>query len=495
MAKDNLLKWSMWLFLGLGIFLAIFNVWLPYSYWWDELYSVTASSLPMNEMFSKFIMNDVHPPLYQIVLSFWINLFGTSEFATRSLSLIFSLLAIIIFTRWSLVNLPLNLSAVAIIVFSTSFLFSFYSQETRSYTMMLFLSTLLTVTTLNFILKGQSIKTAVTLSAIALLLSLTHFFGFIFAGLILLYLFIVTKPIKPKSVFFFAGLLALIWPITHFLLGGLTSKTGGNFWIKSDGVQSTLQTFFNALVQQSTVLNKLLPESLVAYVVATSGVVIILILAIYVFMKELHSNSQTEKQLIDVFKFAVTVILFFVLVISAIDLYTPISTTRNFIVVLPIFSIFLAYLFLAFYRLKTFHLALVILFGLSSVAFSYLKLNSKQYPSQNHVEASNFIVENDFLSSHNFYYRANMNSSMPEIHNLMARFYLDKLTDENFEAKPLDPENIVGLDKKEKFVFFSQHSKVDTDALMAQLKQSGFVVEYFEPNQKAPGSVFVIYTK
>lgn len=74
MNQNNLLKLSAALFFLLGISLAFFNIWQPYSYWWDELYSVTASSLPMEEMFSKFIMKDVHPPLYQIILSFWINL-------------------------------------------------------------------------------------------------------------------------------------------------------------------------------------------------------------------------------------------------------------------------------------------------------------------------------------------------------------------------------------------------------------------------------------
>lgn len=494
MAQDNLLKWSMWVFLSLGVFLAIFNIWQPYSYWWDELYSVTASSLPMGEMFTKFIMNDVHPPLYQIVLSFWIDLFGTSEFATRSLSLLFALLAIFVFAHWSYRNLPISLSAVAIIVFSTSFLFTFYAQETRSYAMMLFLSTLLTVTTLNFLLKEQSIKTALILSLIALLLSLTHFFGFLFAGLVLLYLFLLTKPIKPKTIFFFAGLLALIWPITHFLLGGLTSKTGGNFWIKSDGIQSTFQTFFNALVQQSSVFNKLLPDSLQAYFVAILGVVAVSGLAYYVY-KTVLGKQKHDKLIICGFNSAALMVLVFVIIISAIDLYTPISTTRNFIVLLPIFSIFLAYLFLAFYRLKAIHLTFVILFGLSSIAFSYIKINGKQYPIQNHVEASKFIVESGMLSSHKLYYRANMDSNMPEVQNLMARFYLDKLTDEDFEALPLDPENIVGLDKKENFVFFSQHSKIDTEKLMEKLNQSGFSVDYFEPEQKWPGSVFVVYTK
>ena len=492
MTQDNLLKWSAFVFLFLGVSIAVFNIWQPYSYWWDELYSVTTSTLPMNEMFSKVIMYDVHPPLYQIVLNYWIDLFGESEVATRSLSLLFALLAISIFAYWAFKYLPLSLSAVAIMVFSTNLLFSFYAQETRPYAMMLFLSTLLTIKTLIFINSDRTEKTALVLSFIALLLSLTHFFGFLFAGLILLYLFLLVKPIKQKVIFFFAGFFILIWPITHFLVGSLASKTGGNFWLKSDGVHTTLKTFANALAPQLTDLFKLLP----AYFIAIVGFIVLAGFTIYVYRRLNISGSSTDEYINNIFKFVALISFLFLAIVASIDLHTPITTTRNLAVLLPVFSVFLSYLFLAFYGRKKIHFFLVILFSLSGISYSFLKLNEKQYPLQNHLEASQFIVEKKLIDTHKFYYHQHPTySHLADVVNLMATFYLKKLTDIDFEAVPLEPDNLADLDKNEPFIFFNQHFKVDTDSLITELKSSGFDVDYYEPSQKQTGKVFIIYAK
>ncbi|WP_189385297.1 glycosyltransferase family 39 protein [Advenella faeciporci] len=493
MSQNNLLKLSAALFFLLGISLAFFNIWQPYSYWWDELYSVTASSLPMEEMFSKFIMKDVHPPLYQMILSFWINLFGTSEFATRSLSLLFSLLAISFFSYWVLKNIPLGLSTVAIVIFSTSFLFSFYAQETRSYAMMLFLSTLLTITTLKFLTKNSSLIFALLISTLSLLLSLTHYFGFIFSGLVLLYLFITIKPLKFRISFFLAGLTTLVWPIVHFLLGNLSSKTGGDFWIKSEGVQTTLKIFFNALTQQTLILKYIFFNSTTIF--SITGVFIYIGFTAYL-LKILQSKSVisgiTSKI---IFKFSTSIIFLFVFCVALIDLHTPISTYRNFIVLLPIFSIFIAYLFFAFYQMKIFHFLLVIAFGLSAISIAYLETKSKQYPFQNHAAASKFIFDKGLHITHKFYYHKNIDSNMLYIESLMSRFYLDKLGNIDFNPTPLDYDELITLDKRKPFIFFALNSTINTKKLMADLHDAGYIIDYFEPPQKNSDSVFVIYSK
>lgn len=494
MSQDNILKWLSFLFLSIGIFLAVFNIWQPYSYWWDELYSVTASSLPMEEMFSKFVMHDVHPPLYQITLSFWISLFGSSELATRSLSFLFALIALLVFSRWVLKNLPTYLSSVAIVVFSTSFLFSFYAQETRSYSMMLLLATIFTIASLDLIKKKGSVKTAFTVSITGLLLSLTHFFGFIFSGLIILYFFITYKEIKTKLLFLLSGLIILIWPLSHFLLSDLASKTGGSFWIKSEGVQTTLQVFFNALIPQTAIFNKLLSTEVSAYIIATIGSFTIISL-IYICIKSRYINSLLNKEHEQHFVFLSIIVFSFILTITLIDLYTPISTTRNFIVFLPVFSIFISYLILNFYRNKTLHLFIVFMFGLSSLYLSYSKLRSKHSPIQNHSVASQFIIDKKLLKTHDFYYRGNSKTGFSDIQKIMATFYIDKSIDIDYKATPLDETELINLDSKKPFIFLSQHKKINTAELMIKLKESGFTASYFEPEQSSKGSVFLIYSK
>lgn len=492
----NLLSLSALIFLCLGIFLAFFNIWSPYSYWWDELYSVTGATLPMTEMFSKYIISDVHPPLYQLILRVWIDLFGTSELATRSLSLLFSLLATLVFSCWSLKNLPVRFSTVSVMIFSTHFLFSFYSQETRSYAMTLFLSTTLTAMTLTFINGKRSAVAALALSIGALLLSLTHFFGLLFADLVLFQLFLVTKSNRLKAIFLFFALATLLWPITHFSFGSLTSKLGGNFWIRSEGIHSTLHIFFKALIPQAVDGQLFLSEDVAAILLSTIGTIVTFGLAIHVYKLLNTYREPFRQEVLRTFRFASLFLLQFLFCISMIDLYTPISTTRNLIVLLPIFSIFLSFLFYSVYHTRWLHFTLVALFCLTSLRFSFLKLRSKQRPIENHSEASRFIIERGFLGTHTlYYYLAIPRTGMLEPQKLMARFYLERFGGQAYHAIPIDSKDVPLLGTAGSFVLLGQHSIINTEELMIEFRKSGLNVGYFEPNQEKKGSVFVIYTK
>ncbi|HEY1922385.1 MAG TPA: glycosyltransferase family 39 protein [Tepidisphaeraceae bacterium] len=79
-----------------------------------------------------------HPPLYFVILRWWMDLFGVSPLAIRSLSAIFSLLAIIVFfdiCRW-LHGPRIALLAAAISALAIGQLD--FAQEARSYPMLIF---------------------------------------------------------------------------------------------------------------------------------------------------------------------------------------------------------------------------------------------------------------------------------------------------------------------------------------------------------------------
>jgi mannosyltransferase len=59
-------------------------------YWIDEGISVGIASHPLTDI-PRALIEDGSPPLYYILLHGWIVLFGASEAATRSLSLLFAL--------------------------------------------------------------------------------------------------------------------------------------------------------------------------------------------------------------------------------------------------------------------------------------------------------------------------------------------------------------------------------------------------------------------
>ncbi|HLB12829.1 MAG TPA: glycosyltransferase family 39 protein, partial [Dehalococcoidia bacterium] len=64
------------------------------SLWVDEGISVLFSSRPLAELLGTVIAQDLHPPLYYIVLHYWMGLAGASEYAIRFLSVAVGMVAI-----------------------------------------------------------------------------------------------------------------------------------------------------------------------------------------------------------------------------------------------------------------------------------------------------------------------------------------------------------------------------------------------------------------
>ena len=77
---DQLATWGMVIAFG---FCAGLLAGVGYSYWFDELATVSQASLPLPELF-RSILFDVHPPLYPLIISAWGNVFGLSEPPPRS---------------------------------------------------------------------------------------------------------------------------------------------------------------------------------------------------------------------------------------------------------------------------------------------------------------------------------------------------------------------------------------------------------------------------
>lgn len=111
------------------------------------LEKITASSVWFDEAFSAYIVRfnffeivrytatDVHPPLYYWVLKIWTELFGTSEVAFRSMSLMFGMVAIVF--GFLLVKRLFGRKAayVSLLLLALSPMLVRYGQEARMYTM------------------------------------------------------------------------------------------------------------------------------------------------------------------------------------------------------------------------------------------------------------------------------------------------------------------------------------------------------------------------
>jgi len=115
--------------------------------WWDEGRNIDVASRSLAVISTAKEM-DIHPPLYFYTLHVWMLGAGRSEFAVRFLSVFFSLLTIPLFYRFGAAisqisnpksQIPNGLLAATVAAFAPFYVSE--AQETRMYTMAIFLTT------------------------------------------------------------------------------------------------------------------------------------------------------------------------------------------------------------------------------------------------------------------------------------------------------------------------------------------------------------------
>ncbi len=413
-----------------SLFLALFMIaHIGSSYWLDELYSVTASNLDVFSMIG-LLSGDVHPPLYQLLLTFWIWIFGDTPFATRTLSLFFSLLTLSIFLLEMRKRATTLATIVGLLFLATNETFLYYSLEARSYSLMLFLSTIVFFMTVKF---HETRKLPLTLCVSIIALSLTHFFGTLFSLVSILSIWIreyseqkkiITKGVIPLLV---SLLPAMIWMSVFVVEGGL-NYAGRNFWIQIESPLSTLSIQMNApfpwlrevaMVPYYLGLTDIASTSILKALLKIGCFLIVAKMAFLVFKQGSRFSRLT---------------VFFTAMIVAIpliiDVHTPISTQKNYIILLiPIAIMFSLYAeaYKNNYRFYTLFFVSIVIACIDSTYYLY---KFKVLPLEDWDSASNFMLSRlDCKGSDACYYFDPGNSGMSHFdlwNNLVFNYYIAK---------------------------------------------------------------------
>lgn len=112
------------------------------SIWRDEAFSYLLAKKPVAEIL-QITSQDFNPPLYYLTLHYWMEVFGTSEIAMRSLSLLFYVLgAFVVFECIKLIfKASFRSSVLYFLLFLLNPILLFYAFEARMYSMLFFFST------------------------------------------------------------------------------------------------------------------------------------------------------------------------------------------------------------------------------------------------------------------------------------------------------------------------------------------------------------------
>lgn len=209
------------------------------SLWGDESFSAVLSQksfIPMLQVVAK----DTSPPLFYVISYFWIRLFGSSEIAIRSLSLLFFIgtSVLIYFIAKHLFDKRVGIIA-AVLSFFNPFLF-LYAFEGRMYFCLLFFVTL----SFYFLVKKK--KISYVLAATAALYS--HHFAFFAVATQFLWQLISLEKIDKKTILSllkqYLAIFILYTPWIYPLYLQTTLVSGG-FWLGKPKLRDLLNVTGN----------------------------------------------------------------------------------------------------------------------------------------------------------------------------------------------------------------------------------------------------------
>jgi mannosyltransferase len=164
----------------IGVSLALRTQAIHARLWIDEGLSVGIASHPFFDI-PGVLRQDGSPPLYYMLLSLWIDVFGSGEARTHALSVVFALLTIP--TAWAGARALFGDRAawIAALLAAVNPFITYYAQETRMYALLVLLSTVVAATfAVGFVQRRRRWLPAFSVSLV--LIVLTHNWGFFLAA-------------------------------------------------------------------------------------------------------------------------------------------------------------------------------------------------------------------------------------------------------------------------------------------------------------------------
>lgn len=189
-------------------------MWLTQSLWRDEAFSVWIAEGSIGEIIQR-TSGDFNPPLYYIVLHFWMKLFGTNEITLRSLSFIFfAMFLIVVYIFAKKIFKDKKIALMTTLAMSLNPMLLYHGFELRMYSLL----SLFTILSMYFFYTKQS-KLHILFTTLGLYTQ--PFMAFAF-GSQLLYLFL-TKNIR-QMLYTLGSVTILYLPWIPTLLTQLASS-------------------------------------------------------------------------------------------------------------------------------------------------------------------------------------------------------------------------------------------------------------------------------
>lgn len=187
------------------------------------------------------------PPLYLLLLKLWKSIFGSSEIALRSLSVLFGLLSFIFLFLMLKRNFGLQTALWGGFIFAFSKFHIEFSQEVRNYNLLVLLSILVSYFLFEY-LKSKRIKHFIFFTVFSVLILYTHIYGWFFVVAVdsFLLLLILKKQFSLKiAILYNLSLFLFFLPWLFVFIGQVVRFYSSGTWIPKPTLNLLLGTFAN----------------------------------------------------------------------------------------------------------------------------------------------------------------------------------------------------------------------------------------------------------
>jgi uncharacterized membrane protein len=121
------------------------------SLWYDECFSIDWANDPIKDIIDYCLLTDTNPPLYLLIMHYWLQWFGDSEFALRSISALATSGACGVFFLFTLRFWNWQTAIFSTLLFFSSNELFFYAQEGRTYGLVILFCTLSNYAFMSFV--------------------------------------------------------------------------------------------------------------------------------------------------------------------------------------------------------------------------------------------------------------------------------------------------------------------------------------------------------
>jgi mannosyltransferase len=309
-----------------------------------------------------------NPPLYEILLHFWIKAFGISPLAVRTFPLIFACLCPVALFYFGQKFFSLKIGILSSLLLSFSDLLTYYSHDCRVYTLFLLLSILSMHFFLNITYSdNKGPKNSVGYIFFSSLLIYAHYFGFFILFFQALHTLLFYRKHIYKVVGYFTAIALIYLPHILVVVRRMTDSFSQGTWLHSpDGLVS----LYNMLWSFSN------------FPFITVSAIILLASALFIVIKNRGYNHINPNMVLIIIWF-----VFAYLGMFFISYFVPMYLNRYLIYALPAYYILLIACIDFLFRRKMANTVVCVYFVVSFASIMELNPNKHQ-----HVEkAMNWI--------------------------------------------------------------------------------------------------------